>query len=123
MRKTIGILILLLAAPGLFAEEGLYRIGLANAGSMIAVDRPTADGGVYLFHQYPSRTLVSLRAEEVRTIAPMSVREAEQTNPARRLVSIKTVRDGASAQGGRENVSDWSTAHGAPSGAPRPTPR
>lgn len=123
MRKTIGILIFLLAAPALFAEQGFYRIALARAGSMVAVDRPTAEGGVYLFHQYPSRTLVSLRTEEVRTIAPMTAREAEQTNPARRLVSIRTVADGATAQGGPQNVSDWSAAHGAPSGAPRLAPR
>jgi hypothetical protein len=116
MRLRFVVLAALLAAPVALAEEAYsiyYRIALAPSGSLIAIGQPAIEGSVYLFREYPAGTLVSLREEEVASITPMTMREAEKMNPARRLVSIGTLAmQGGATQGGPISTSAWNVVHG-----------
>ncbi|MFY9551027.1 MAG: hypothetical protein WAU32_07750 [Thermoanaerobaculia bacterium] len=117
MKKRIALVAALLAAPALFAEQGYYRIDYGSSGSTIASDKPVSEGAQYLFHQYPSGTLVSVRQDDVKTIVPISARDAEKTNPARRLISIGNLAmQGGSSQAGLQNASSWNAARTGPSG-------
>ena len=69
------------------AEHVYYRIETAPSGSMIASDAPVLKGGTYLFHGYPSGTLVSLRRSDVRRITQITA-AAAAGNPAASVVAI-----------------------------------
>jgi hypothetical protein len=113
MKTPIAIAAALLAAPLLAAEQGYYRVELAPSGSTIASDRPVADGNQYVFHEYPSGTLVSVRRDEVRAVVAISTGEAEKSNPARNLISIGTLAMEGSSQAGPQNLSAARGAVGA----------
>ncbi|HEX4439431.1 MAG TPA: hypothetical protein VH854_05120 [Thermoanaerobaculia bacterium] len=106
-RVLIGAVALLAAsAAASAAERAYYRIEMTPAGQMIASDQPVLKGNTYLFHGYPSGTLVSLRRADVRKITQISASAATSTNPADRVVAIGNLAmQGGSAQGGTTNAS------------------
>jgi hypothetical protein len=97
---------LLAAAAASAADRAYYRVETSPSGSMIASDLPVLKGNTYLFHGYPSGTLVSLRRSDVRRIVQIPAAAAAQTNPADRVVSIGNLAmQGGSAQAGATNAS------------------
>jgi opacity protein-like surface antigen len=104
---------LLAAAAASAADRAYYRVETSPSGSMIASDLPVLKGNTYLFHGYPSGTLVSLRRSDVRRIVQIPAAAAAQTNPADRVVSIGNLAmQGGSAQAGATNASATRKAAG-----------
>jgi len=105
-RVLIGAVALLAAAAAASAaERAYYRIEMTPAGQMIASDLPVLKGNTYLFHGYPSGTLVSLRRADVRKITQISASAATATNPADRIVSIGNLAmQGGTTQAGTTNA-------------------
>jgi opacity protein-like surface antigen len=107
-RVLIAAAALLCAAAAASAADAAlyYRIEMAPSGSMIASDRPVVKGNTYLFHGYPSGTLVSLRRSDVRRIVQIDRAAATAVNPADRVVSIGNLAmQGGSTQAGPTNAS------------------
>ena len=100
-RVIIATAVLLLAAATAWAAEHVYyRIELVTLGKMIATDAPVLKGGTYLFHGYPSGTLVSLRRSDVRRITQITA-AAAAGNPAASVVAIGNLAmQGGSMQAG-----------------------
>lgn len=111
MKKTIALAAALLAAPLLSAEQTYYRVQLAPSGSTISIDKPVPDGGRIVFHQYPSGTFVSVPHDGIRTVEKISARDAERTNPSKRLITIGGLAmqggGASSTQAGPSNASAW----------------
>ena len=98
-RVILGTAVLLAAATAWAAEHVYYRIETSPSGSMIASDAPVLKGGTYLFHGYPSGTLVSLRRSDVRRITQITA-AAAAGNPTASVVAIGNLAmQGGSVQG------------------------
>ncbi len=50
----------------------LYQIDLVSSDKLLSKDLPVLKGTVYLFHQYPVGTLISVRKSEVKQISKMT---------------------------------------------------
>ncbi len=103
------------------AASTIYEIALTPSGAMTARDKPTLKNGTYLFHEWQSGELMSLRQKDVRSITPMSGDKAfwiEQglqgvsrnanlsMEGSEHLVVIGVPpRSGGSSQAGRQNLS------------------
>ena len=100
--------VLLVCAFALGAEEALYQIDLVPSGKLISRDLPILKGTTYLFHQYPTGTLISVRKSTVKQIARMSPTAAAAVNPTRTVrigdLPMQGARNGSS--GGRYSVID-----------------
>jgi hypothetical protein len=59
----------------------LYQIDLVPSGNLISQDPPILKGTSYLFHQYPTGTLISVRKSTVKQIAKMSPAAVAAANP------------------------------------------
>jgi hypothetical protein len=59
----------------------LYQIDLLPSGNLISQDPPVLKGTNYLFHQYPTGTLISVRKSTVKQIAKMSPAAVAAANP------------------------------------------
>ncbi len=89
MRKRIAaVAVLLVCAVALGAEEGIYQIDLVPSGRLYSRDLPALKGTTYLFHQFPSGTLISVRKSAVKQITRISPTAAAFVNPKTRLVRI-----------------------------------
>lgn len=89
MRKRVAAAaVLLVCAAALGAEESAYQIDLVPSGKLYSRELPALKGTMYLFHQYPSGTLISIRKSAVRQITKMTPKAAEFVNPKTRLVRI-----------------------------------
>jgi hypothetical protein len=75
--------VVLVCAFFLGAEEPLYQIDLVPSGKLISRDLPTLKGATYLFHQYPTGTLISVRKSTVKQITKMSPTAAAAASPTR----------------------------------------
>jgi len=78
--------VLLVCASALGAEQALYEIelvpsGKGDSGKIVSRDLPTLKGTVYLFHQYPTGTLISIRKSTVKQITKLSPKAAAAVNP------------------------------------------
>ena len=90
MPKRLAVASILLACTfALGAEEALYQIDLVPSGKLISRDLPALKGTTYLFHQYPTGTLISVRKSTVKQITRMSPTAAAAVNPT----SIVPIRD------------------------------
>ena len=103
------------------AASTIYELALSPSGTMTAKDKPTLKNGMYMFHEWQSGTLMSVRQRDVRTITPMSGDKAfwieqglqgasKNANLAmegsEHLVVIGTPPTGGnSTQAGRQNLS------------------
>jgi hypothetical protein len=84
MLKRLAVAaILLVCAFALGAEEVLYQIDLVPSGKLISRDLPALKGTTYLFHQYPTGTLISVRKSTVKQITRMSPTAAAAVHPTR----------------------------------------
>jgi hypothetical protein len=90
MSKRLAVaIVLLVCAFALGAEEVLYQIDLVPSGKLISRDLPALKGTNYLFHQYPTGTLISVRKSTVKQITRMSAAAVAAADPSR----IVTIRD------------------------------
>ncbi len=103
------------------AGDTIYQIQLLPSGAMTARDKPTLKGNTYVFHEWRSGTVMSVRQSDVRTITPMTgdkafwveqglLGEKKIGNFAMQgtgnVVEIGTPpRGGGSSQAGRSNLS------------------
>jgi hypothetical protein len=100
MSKRFSVAVVLLAcAFALGAEETLYQIDLIPSGKLVSRDLPVLKGTNYLFHQYPTGTLISIRKSTVKQIGKMSIAERVAANPTR----IVPIRD-LPFQGPKQNL-------------------
>jgi hypothetical protein len=104
MPKRLAVAtVLLVCAFALGAEEVLYQIDLVPSGKLISRDLPALKGTSYLFHQYPTGTLISVRKSTVKQITRMSPAAVAAANPTRivpiRDLAFQGPKSGAS--GGR----------------------
>ncbi len=84
MPKRLAVTSVLLAfAFALGAEDALYQIDLVPSGKLISRDLPALKGTTYLFHQYPTGTLISVRKSTVKQITRMSSTAAAAVHPTR----------------------------------------
>ena len=89
----------------------LYQIdlvaGQGDSGKIISRDLPTLKGTVYVFHSYPTGTLISVRKSTVKQIGKMSPTAVAASNPtATRTIgnlAMQGPRTGASG-GMRSNM-------------------
>ena len=75
---------LLLAAASTTAETAYYRVELSPSGSLVSIGAPVVRGTTVLIHGYPDGTLMSLRKSDVRSVSPITAKEA--ATPARKSV-------------------------------------
>ena len=59
----------------------LYQIELLPTGKLVSQDLPVLKGSTYLFHQYPSGTLISVRKSEVKQIGKMTPTAVASASP------------------------------------------
>jgi hypothetical protein len=90
------------------AEEPLYQIDLVPSGKLISRDLPTLKGATYLFHQYPTGTLISVRKATVKQITKMSPTAAAAASPTRIVPIGDLAMQGpkSSTGGGRYSIID-----------------
>ena len=82
MPKRLAVAaILLVCASALGAQQALYQIDLVDSGKIVSRDLPTLKGTVYLFHQYPTGTLISVRKSTVKQITKLSPTAVAAANP------------------------------------------
>ena len=89
MRKKLAVAALLLVgAAALGAEEITYQIDLVPSGKLYSRELPVLKGTRYLFHQFPSGTLISVRQSAVKQITKMTPKAAAFVSPKTRLARI-----------------------------------
>ena len=90
-------------APQATAPAASYQIDLAPTGKMLSSDRPVLRGNTYVFHSYPSGTLMSLRRSQVKQVQQVSV---DTSDPSYKAVQIGNLAmAGGSTQAGPKNAS------------------
>ena len=80
---------LLLGAFALDAEEVLWQIDLLPAGKAISKDQPKLKGASYLFHEYPTGTLISVKKSTVKQITKLAPKAAAAALPKNQVTSIR----------------------------------
>jgi hypothetical protein len=89
LKRLVLAGIVFVCALALGAEETLYQIDLVPSGKLISRDLPTLKGTTYLFHQYPTGTLSSVRKSTVKQITKMSPAAAVAVDPKAKIVPIR----------------------------------
>lgn len=104
MRKRLTVAAVLLTGTFAFgAEDALWQIELIPAGKTLSKDQPTLKGASYLFHQYPTGTLVSIKKSSVKQITKLSAVAAAAAKPKNQLTNIRDLpmQGPKAATGGR----------------------
>lgn len=97
---TVG---LLLAVASATAETAYYRVELSPSGSLVSIGAPVVRGTTVLVRGYPDGTLMSLRKSDVRSVSPITAKEA--ATPTRKsLVSIGNLGMQGAMQGGTQGL-------------------
>jgi hypothetical protein len=105
MKKILALAALLVPfAAHAYAQQAVYyQIDLAPSGKLLAKDKPVIKAGAYVFRSYPSGTLTSLRASQIKYITPLTV---DTSDPTYRVIAIGNLAmQGGSTQAGRTNAS------------------
>lgn len=94
-----------MCAFALGAEDVLYQIDLLPSGKAISKDLPTLKGGSYLYHQFPTGTLISVKKSTVKKISRMAPEAIAEIDPKKQLTSIRDLPMQGPKQslGGRPN--------------------
>jgi len=87
----------------------LYQIDLVPSGKLVSQDAPVLKGTNYVFHQYPTGTLISVRKSTVKQIAKMSPTAVAAASPTatKRIgnLAMQGPRvDGTQGGGGPQNM-------------------
>jgi len=83
MPKRLAAAAILVACSFALGAEQLYQIDLIPSGKIVSLDAPTLKGTNYLFHQYPTGTLISVRKSTVKQIGKMSPTAMAAASPTR----------------------------------------
>ncbi len=90
MPKRLAVAaVLLLCAFALGAEEVLYQIDLVPSGKAISKDLPTLKGTSYLFHEFPTGTLISVKKSTVKKISRMTPEAMATVDPKKQVLQIR----------------------------------
>lgn len=81
--------VIFVCAFALGAEEVLYQIDLLPSGKAISKDLPTLKGGSYLYHQFPTGTLISVKKSTVKKISRMAPEATAEIDPKKQLTNIR----------------------------------
>ena len=106
-RFAIGTLILVCAVTAQAADQVLWQIDLLPSGKAISKDAPVAKGGSYLYHEYPTGTLISVKKTTVKQITKLTPAAAAAVLPKNQVTSIRDLpMQGPKASGGvyRNNI-------------------
>lgn len=104
MRRLL-FLVGMLASLAASAQQAAYQIDLGPSGKVLSKDIPVLKGGAYLFHSYPSGTLMSLRGSQVKGITKITPDPA-LTNTTGVVIAIGNLAmQGGSSQAGATNAS------------------
>jgi hypothetical protein len=88
-RFAIGTLILVCAVTAQAADQVLWQIDLLPSGKAISKDAPVAKGGSYLYHEYPTGTLISVKKTTVKQITKLTQAAAAAVLPKNQVTSIR----------------------------------
>ena len=88
-KRLVLAAVALVCASALGAEEVLYQIDLIPSGKAISKDLPTLKGGSYLYHEFPTGTLISVKKSTVKKISRMTPEAVAQVDPKKQLTSIR----------------------------------
>jgi hypothetical protein len=109
MKRILAAAVLLASFQGLAraqqaaAPAASYQIDLAPTGRMLSSDKPVLRGSTYVFHSYPSGTLMSLRRSQVRQVQQVAI---DTSDPSYKAVQIGNLAmQGGSTQAGPKNAS------------------
>ena len=106
-RFAIGILIFVCAGAAQAADQVLWQIDLLPSGKALSKDAPVAKGGSYLYHEYPTGTLISVKKSTVKQITKLTQAAAAAVLPKNQVTSIRDLpMQGPKASGGvyRNNI-------------------
>ncbi len=82
-------------------EATLYQIDLVSSDKLISKDLPVLKGTVYLFHQYPTGTLISVRKSEVKQIGKMTPTAVAAAKPTATKAIGNLAMQGSKSGNGR----------------------
>ncbi len=88
-RRLVVAAVVLVCASALGAEEALRQIDLLPSGKAISKDLPTLKGGSYLYHQFPTGTLISVKKSTVKKISKMAPEAIAEIDPKKQLTNIR----------------------------------
>jgi hypothetical protein len=113
-RSAAAATLLLVGASALLAEgplrpiapppaAQLYELELLPSGKLVSQDLPVLKGSAYLFHQYPSGTLISVRKSTVKQISKMTATAVAAASPTatRRIGNLAMQGPRSDGTGGR----------------------
>ncbi len=104
-RLAVAAVLLMSGLPvsgvALGAEDVFYQLDLVPSGKLISRDLPALKGASYVFHQYPSGTLISVRKSTVKKIAKIAPAVAAAVNPVRIVPIGDLAMQGPRDSGGR----------------------
>ena len=88
-RRSVLAAVVLVCASRLTAEEVLWRIDLLPSGKAISKSEPTLKGGSYLYHQFPTGTLISVKKSTVKKISRMTPEAIANVDPKKQVQQIR----------------------------------
>ena len=83
------VLVCATALAALAAEEVLWQIDLLPSGKAISKSEPTLKGGSYLYHQYPTGTLISVKKSTVKKVSKMTPEAIATVDPKKQVQQIR----------------------------------
>ena len=108
MKRILAAAVLLASFAGYAGAQAAppaasYQIDLAPTGKMLTSDKPVLRGSTYVFHSYPSGTLMSLRRSQVKQVQQVAI---DTSDPSYKAVLIGNLAmQGGSTQAGPKNAS------------------
>ena len=88
-RRFVLAAVVLACASTLAAEEVLWQIDLLPSGKVISKSEPMLKGGSYLYHQFPSGTLISVKKSTVKKISKMTPQAIAEIDPSKKVQQIR----------------------------------
>ena len=100
-KRFVIAMVVLACASAVGAQEVLWQIDLLPSGKAMSKDEPVAKGGSYLYHEYPTGTLISVKKSTVKQITKLSPKAAAAALPKNQVTSIRDLpMQGPKASGG-----------------------
>ena len=100
-KRFVMVMVVLACASAVGAQEVLWQIDLLPSGKAMSKDEPVAKGGSYLYHEYPTGTLISVKKSTVKQITKLSPKAAAAALPKNQVTSIRDLpMQGPKSSGG-----------------------
>lgn len=88
-KRFVMAMLVLACASALGAQEVLWQLDLLPSGKAMSKDEPVAKGGSYLYHEYPTGTLISVKKSAVKQITKLSQKAAAAALPKNQVTNIR----------------------------------